>query len=796
VRRLKLFVLGLAAVWALAAPPSPESYFGHRMGADRTVLDWPRVVSYFEALEKSSDRIRVHRIGLSAEGRPLIAAFIAAPETLRHLDRYAWIQKKLADPRVTPEAEAEALIGEGKVVVLVTCTVHATEVGSSHTAIEFAHRLLTEDTPRVRAILDNTILLLAPSVNPDGMDLVSAWYRKTLGTPFEGGAPPELYQKYTGHDNNRDWYFFTQPEIRAVVSQLHNVWFPQITYDVHQHGQFASRMFVPPWLDPIEPNIDPIVIQETNMLGAGVAADLTAAGKKGVVVHALYDSWSPSRDYQAYHAGVRLLTESASVRIATPVIVRPGQIEFTAPGYNPRERSWNYLEPWLGGEWRLRDIVDYQLIAMESVLWQAAVRREDLLRNFYRIGRRALDAGPPWAFVVPAAQPDPGAARKLFETLRFGLVEIEQAEGALEANGKTYAPGSWIVRTAQPFGAFAKTLLERQRYPGRREYPGGPFERPYDVTAHTLPLLLGVEVETVASPVPGPLRPATPPVASALRVLPASDSDSWRAINALWAAGQAVWRDSATGDFSAEAAALAHPRRIERPRVGLYRSHQPAIDEGWTRWTLEQSGFAYRSVRNEEIQAGELRRNFDALIFPDQTAESIAAGYRSGEAPPEYTGGLGGKGAEALKRFAVEGGALLFLNRSAGYAVATLELRVRDALRGLSRNDFYSPGSLLEVSLEGGPLCYGLPGAIAVWSESSPAWDIPKGSPARVVARYPKADVLASGWLIGERRIADKAALVDYPLGAGRVVLFGFRPQYRGQSYRTSKLLFNALLGR
>lgn len=796
MRRLTLFLCLAAAV--PAAPPSPESFFGHTMGADRTALDWARVVAYFEALEKSADRIRVRQIGSSAEGRPMIAAFIAAPETLGRLDRYAWIQKKLADPRITPEEEARALAAEGKAVVLITCSIHATEVASSHSAIEFAHRLVTSDAPRVRTILDNAILILAPSINPDGMDLVTAWYRKTLGTPLEGEAPPELYHKYAGHDNNRDWYFFSQPETRAVVSQLHNVWFPQITYDIHQHGPFGSRMFAPPWLDPIDPNIDPILAQEANRLGMEVAADLTAAGKTGVVVHALYDSWSPSRNYAAYHAGVRLLTESASVRIASPIQVQSRQVETVSRGYNPRERSWNYLEPWTGGEWRLRDIVDYQLIAMESVMWQAAVRREDLLRSFYRVGRRAIEGGAPWAFLVPPEQRDPGAARKLFETLRFGLVEIEQASVPFAVNGKNYPDGTWVIRTAQPYSAFAKTLLDPPPYPGRSQYPNGPPHRPYDVTAHALPLLLGVDVERIAEAPDTTLAPAAPPAARpATGALPAGDSDTWSAVNALWAADEPVWRDTATGDFSADASALAHPRRAERPRVGVYRSWVPSEDEGWTRWTLEQFGFAYSSVRNEEIQAGGLRKRYDALIFPDQAAETITHGFRARQAFPEHTGGLGDQGAAALRAFASEGGTLIFLNRSSVYAVAALRLRLRNVVEGLSPDKFFAPGSLLDVLINtGSPLALGAPRTMAVWSEASPAWAVPRNSPARVAAGYPAGGLLASGWLIGERRIAGKAALIDYPIGRGRAVLFGFRPQYRGQSYSAFKLLFNALICR
>src|ERR1043166_7183374 len=227
--RLAARSAALLLVWPLAAAvPTPSSHFGHEIGADRTVLDWDRVVSYFQSLEKNSPRIRVQELGKTTEGRPMIAVVIAAPETLQNLSRYIDIQKKLADPRITPQAEAGHLIAQGKSVVMITCSIHSTELASTHTAVEFAYRLLTEDKPRFRAILENTIFILVPSLHPDGGDIVTQWYRKTLGTPFEGTTPPQLYHKYVGHDNNRDWYILSQPETRLVISKLHNVWHPQI----------------------------------------------------------------------------------------------------------------------------------------------------------------------------------------------------------------------------------------------------------------------------------------------------------------------------------------------------------------------------------------------------------------------------------------------------------------------------------------------------------------------------------------------------------------------------------------
>ncbi len=762
-----------------AAPPTPESYFGHPIGADRQLLDWNKVTAYFTRLAGSSDKIRVSEFGRTAEGRPMIVATIAAPETLRSLDRYLDIQRRLADPRLTSPAQAEPLFAAGKNVVLITCSIHASEVASTHTAVEYAWRLITGNTPHAADILRNDIVLLAPSINPDGVDIVTRWYRRTLGTSWEGTSPPELWHKYVGHDNNRDWYIFSQPETRAVISQLQNVWHPEIVYDVHQQGAFGARLFVPPWLDPIEPNVDAIVAQEMNMMGASMASDLTAAGFKGISINSTYDFWTPARAYQAFHGGLRILTESASARLASPIEVGFDQLDKQMPGYNAQERSWNFLEPWAGGKWTLRDIIDYQEAAFDSCLYQAAIHREQMLRSFYRIAQRAIGRTEPAAFLIPARQRDPGATRRLLETLSFGDVEIRRA-----------SDGGHVIPMQQPYGSWAKALLEAQHYPDLRESPGGPPRKPYDVTAHTLPLLFGVDVRQISSPAEMGTLERFRLFSPSPRSFAASDTDAWSTINQIWAAGGQVWRNLTTGDF-APANAGAGWSLIARPRIGLYRSWEPSMDEGWTRWLLEQFGFAYARVTNEDLQRGDLKRRFDVLIFPDQPASELTHGFPKGGMPEAYVGGIGDRGAAALKSFAFAGGTLLFLNRSTSYASGELGVPAKNVVAQLPDTEFYSPGSLLNVDVvPGSPLTLGLPRRIAVWSEQSPAWD---ASPETVL-RYPAADLLASGWLLGEEALARRAALVDAKVGRGHVILFGMRPQYRAQSYQTFKLFFNALL--
>ena len=779
---------------AFPAVPTPESHFGHKIGVDNELLDWDKVVSYFRALPNSSDRIKFLEIGKTPENRPMIAVAISSAANIKNLEHYRDIQMRLTDPRKTSPAEAARLEAEGKAIVMITCSIHATEVASTHTAVEFAYRLLTEENnPKFKTILENDIILLEPSQNPDGVDIVTEWYRKTRGTPYDGTSPPVVWNHFVGHDNNRDWYIFSLPETRATAG-LENLWHPQIVYDVHQQGQYASRIFVPPWMDPVDPNIDPILASICNMIGTGMATDLAASGKAGIAINAMYDFWSPGRQYQAYHGGARILTESASANLATPITITPDKIQDRAPGYNPRERSWNYLNPWMGGTWHLRDIIEYQEVAWESLLYQSALRRADMLGYFYDINKNNVERSTPNAFVIPANQNDPGAAKKMLETLAFGDVEIERATSAFTADGKEYPAGSYVIGMHQPFSGYAKTLLEVQHYPNLLEYPGGPPKRPYDVTAQTLPMLMGVNTVTVKDTFKASLTPAKqysfkldhPEPAGALA---ASDVSSWKEAAKIWKTGKPVYRDISTGDFYTSAG--SGRKEIPPVRIGLYRSWVANMDEGWTRCIFEDFGIGYVNLHDADVRAGGLKERFDTIIIPDAPRQAVIEGNRAGTMPPEYCGGIGTPGVAALKQFVEQGGTLVLLNHASDVATQDMGVTAKNVLRGVASKDFYSPGSLLNVRLDTkSPLAYGVPDDITLWSEESPSWEAPA---EYVVARYPDHGVLASGWLLGEKYLTGKAALLDVPTGRGHIVMFGMRPQYRSQSYQNFKLFFNAL---
>ncbi len=874
-KTVSLLLLLVAATLAVAQKriTSPEAEFGFKPGTDRKLADWKELTAYFQKLITESDRIHYEEVGKTTEGRPFIAVTISSPENLAHLAHYQEIQRKLADPRTTSPEEAQKLIAEGKTVLVVTCNIHSTEIASSQSATEFAYQLATGDTPRIRSILHNAIIVLVPSLNPDGQQLVVDWYKKYLGTPYEGSSPVVLWHHYVGHDDNRDWSSFTQVETRLAVEKVINPWHPQILYDIHQMGSTGPRIYLPPWVDPIDPNVDPILVESMNALGTNTALEIGQTGKQGVLIHGVYDFWSPLRDYIALHNGLRVLTESASVDIASPINIPFEKLDHGI-GYDAKVAAWNFPDPWKGGKWRLGDIVDYQLDAFFSIANNAAEFRERYLNNFYQIGVRALNHKDwPSAYVIPAEQRDSATTARLINILRTGDVDVEKASSDFDADGKHFSSGSYVVQLAQPFGGFAKTLLEIQDYPNIPEYPGGPLQRPYDVTAQTLPLLFGVTAVpvngkvTVAASKVDAVKPAAGHFEKSSNgyLIADNTNSSLYALFALLAKNVQAYRLTGPGaepgtiyipqqdGIDAKLQAIAEKFAIDvrpaattptgtallvhLPRIGLYQSWVASMDEGWTRWIFDQNNIPYTRLVDADIRKGDLNQHFDVVLIPDNSASAITSGRRgfggesaasapvaqSGETgggkhraagtsatpasvaspaedtargpqtPPEFKGGLGDAGLASLKAFTEAGGTIITLNKASEIYTGKDSGRVENALDGIDRKGFYIPGSILQVAVDtADPIAFGSTPTVPIFYENGPTFKV--NGDARSIAFFNTDKPLLSGWILGGQFLKGTSVIAEEPVGKGRIVLFGFRPQYRAQSEVTYKFLFNALL--
>lgn len=804
--------------------PSPRSVFGFNPGDDRTIADWKQITDYFARLDKASDRVQLQTFGQSTLGRPMVAAFISAPENIRNLEKYKEMQARLADPRKIPnEAERDRLIREGKTVVVVSCSIHSTEIVASQMSTQLAYNLASANDDDTLSILRNTILILIPSPNPDGVDIVANHYRKTLGTVAEGREPPELYHHYAGHDDNRDWFMIDLKETKAVTRLLWKDWFPQIVYDIHQQGSNGSRFFVPPFYDPPNPNIAPLLLRQVGLIGHKMAADVTAAGFRGILTNALYDTWwhGGFRTAPYYHNSIGILTEAASARIMSPANVTREQLtrSNTRGMRSAAEAVTNFPEPWPGGAWHPRDIMQMELIACHSVLSLAANYRADYLRNFYELGKANLAAtaataatvdAAPIAYLVPAGQGRDENVAKMIGALVEQGVEVFRLDRELHAKhaeqilrrattkalGRvTSSPlnitlvadqevrevpaGSYVIFLNQPYRRNVLALFEPQVYPDRTTATG-EAERPYDVAGWTLPLQMGLDAPALLSirEAPGDRKLTLIKNENEVR------SDL----------GLALW----TTDKSP----VANPIKAGI-RVGIYQGPRGNMDEGWTRYVFDTFNAPFETIRDAAVTEGNLSGKFDAIVLPSDRAREPA----DPEAIETPTG-MGARGLTNLARFVDDGGTLICLDGSCGPLIKQWQLPLRNVLEGLRSTDFYCPGSILAIDVDtSNPIARTMSKDVNAYFINSSAFELidkpapkladvnegPTRDQVQVIARYGKEDILRSGWLRGEERIRDRIALAEIKMGHGRLVLFAFRPQHRGQTWGTLPFIWNAI---
>jgi hypothetical protein len=843
-----LSLIVLSFLWGIAAAQevtTPEDFFGFQLGADGELARWDRIVEYFEYLDEQSERVQVQNLGPSTEGYPYLLVIVTSSENMDRLERLRQVNLRIQDPD-TPEAEVRRLIDEGVAVVSQSFGLHSTEVAGAQTPPELAYDLVTRNDSETQRILDNTVMLMFPNFNPDGQIMVTDWYYENKGTEFEGVGLPWLYHKYVGHDNNRDADFLNMVEAQYTAKVLYKDWKPEAYVDHHQMGSYGARFYVPPYSEPIRPYADPIMWRELSWYGAHVAYKLEEDGRAGVLNAGQYPGWGHFGWHwiTPLHNMAGMLTESASASLATPLYVHPDQLRGGARGLPEYEAQSNMPNPWPGGWWRLRDIVEQQKVAAWAIQDIAARNKETVLWNGYLKAKRQTErgaAGSPKSYVIPADQHDPVTMNKMIDTLLQSDIEIQVLDNAAQADGKLYAPGSYVVSLAQPKMGLIRNLLGQTFYPDNewtRSRDGTPL-RPYDTATHTMAEIMGVRVDAVDSAIDGG-RLLQSPVSGAGSVdadanayrLDGRQNASFEAINLLLSEGASVRRaDSVTlglhpGDFivsqhpsipgvadhtgvdftALDSGSANAGHEVNRKRVAMYQRYRGgSMDEGWTRFVLEQFEFPYTTLHDDDITRGRLARSYDVIILPHDSPEMISgeepdpsSGRSPTVYPEQYMSGLGDDGAEALREFVEGGGTVVAMGDASVYAIDTFELRVRNVVEDLGRKEFFSPGSTLRVHFDNSnPLGHGMPddGLVLYWS--NPVFEI---LPSRendnysTVVRYIDRDVLQSGWLIGEQHIAKKSAMVSAEIGDGQVILYGFRPQHRAQTHGTYKLFFNALM--
>jgi hypothetical protein len=680
---------------AQSAPPaalaSPEKFFGFRMGEDRKLANWDKLHEYYQLLAKGSNKVKLVELGKSSEGRPYIALFISSPANLAKLDHYKQLNARLADPRGLSAADGQKIVAEAKTVVIQSFALHSSEVAASQTAAEFVYDSLTRTDEEAQRMLDNVISIVVPSINPDGTQMIADWYMKYVGTQSEASGLPWLYQKYSGHDNNRDGFALNLPESQNLGKLMYRDWMPQAYVDHHQMGSGNARLYIPPYAEPIRPGGDPLVWREMAWWGAHMGNKLEAAGKTGVIGAAIYSGWGHMGFHwiTPFHNIAGMLTESASARLATPMYLHPDQLRGGPRNLPEYESQTTMPSLWPGGWWRVRDIVEQQKIAAWATVDLAARNRETVLWNMYLKGTRQTERGANGdvkAYAIAAAQHDPLTAKKMVNMLLNSGVEVHQAKAQFVAAGRVYGPGSFVVSMAQPKQGLVRWMLGRTFYPDNsftRDTEGNPI-RPYDMSTDTFGEFMGIRADPVGETFAADLVKLTAHVplkgtvaASAPNgyVLSTKLNDSFRAVFQLLDKGVTVRRisqgvrpvsdplaGSATGDFIVGAgsaavlsgvaaetgvdftalsgAAPASASDLSKPRIAMFQRYGGGnIDEGWTRLMFEQFSVPFKTIMDAEIKAGGLEAKYDVIVLP---SDSIAG--MTGERPAGGAGGEGGRG--------------------------------------------------------------------------------------------------------------------------------------------------------
>ena len=895
--------------------PSPKDHFGFNIGDDYQLANYTQTEVYFKKLAESN-RVQMVDMGLTEEGRHQWMIIVSSPENIKNLNRYKDIAQKLAHSEGLTDEQAHALASEGKAIVWIDGGLHATEVVGTHQLIESVWQFVSRSDAETMRILNDAIILFVHA-NPDGQELVSNWYMQEKDVKKRNTNIPRLYEKYIGHDNNRDFFMMNVKETQNISKQQYLEWFPQIIYNHHQSGPPGSVLSGPPYRDPFNYVYDPLLVTTLDAVGAEMQNRLNRENKPGYTSRSgsSYSTWwnGGLRTTGYFHNMIGLLTEI----IGSPT---PSKIPLVPTRLIPNLSTPNPVIP---QEWHFRQSIDYSVSLNYAVLNYAVNQKEQLLYGIYKMGKNSIENGSTnhWTlspkmidsinsfykkdqltrssirtganqtgevrigasdtiaskyfdsvlkdpklrdargYIIPSDQPDFATAVKFINALIRSGISVHKATADFAVNGKKYAAGSYIVKTAQAFRPHVLDMFEPQDHPNDFLYPGGPPVRPYDAAGWTLAYSMGVQFDRLLDDFNGPFErvpygelqsvKTDIPKAGEGYVLNAQSNNSFIAVNELLKAGVEVFRITnsiadkpqiAKGAFFILSSSKVReviektiasnglnitsidrkPSGMEKivpARIALWDQYGGSMSSGWVRWLMEQYHFPFQVIYSKQIDAGDLRKKYDVLVFVSGAIPSLSrgeGGFGGGRQPKaeevsaEYRERLGRISADTsipqLKKFLEDGGSIVTIGSSTNLAYH-LKLPVRNALVEMNTNNqerplpsekFYIPGSLLTVNIDSTQTAaYGMRSQADVYFDASPVFKL---APEAMISGAVKPIVwfatdkpLHSGWAWGQAYLKDGVAAFVASVGKGKLYAFGPEIAFRGQSHGTFKLLFNQL---
>jgi hypothetical protein len=851
------FLIFISARLISQIPETPEKFFEFVPGSDRMLMTYEQLVDYLKILDGQSDRLSMIEIGKSPMGKPMYVACFSSPANLANLDALKEINRKLALDATLDEEATGKLVEEGKVFVLATLSMHSTEVAPSQSLPLVAYNWVTTRDPDILKAMENVVFMVVPCHNPDGMDMVVNYYNQNKETKYEGSSLPGVYHKYIGHDNNRDFIFLTQSDTKAISALTSTDWFPQVMVEKHQMGSGGARYFVPPNSDPIAENVDASLFIWTGIFGQEMISDMTKAGLKGVTQHSIFDNyWPGSTETCIWKNVIAMLTEAAGCQVAKPIYIEPTELTGGEKGLAEYKKSINMPEPWPGGWWRLGDIVKYEVVSMNTMLLTASENKKKILTLRNELCKKEVAKGrneAPFYYILPKDQPDQSELVHLVRLMQEHGIDVFQLKTDISLGQTTYKTGDIVIPLAQPFRAFIKEVMEKQKYPERHFTQGGILMEPYDITTWSMPLhmgLISVEVDIRNTDLENNLAKAgkdftlaTQFTESPYTILLSTNNQSFKLAFTALQKGITVKRNpesftlngktipagsfiiGAAGEILKEAVfpliftieiPNANWQMISFPRIALVETWIDDLDAGWTRYIFDSYGIGYTVIRPGEFAKGNFAKKFDLFIFPDQNSSILKDGkykvqneYRINNYRPEYSKGIGIKGLDSLLSFFNKGGKIIAWGESTDLFDTNLALKSKSdtdefhlpfhditappGLKGIN-----CPGSLLRMDLvKGSSLTWGMGEMTGIFYRGKPVFrtSIPRfDMDRRVIGYFGEEELLMSGFLEGKKLLENKPVMVWMKKGKGQMVVMGFSPIFRASMPATYKLLFNSIL--